>query len=71
MRYPTKTKFLLYLTHLAGEVKSPTPTSSSQLRNYTPDIFGLMGLSSYVPAEPVEIIDGNSKVNRNSPRLDM
>ncbi|XP_037725204.1 histone-lysine N-methyltransferase 2D [Drosophila subpulchrella] len=46
----------------AGEVKSPTPTSSSQLRNYTPDIFGLMGLSSYVPAEPVEIIDGNSKV---------
>ncbi|XP_016998259.2 mucin-2 [Drosophila takahashii] len=46
----------------AGEVKSATPTSSSQLRNYTPDIFGLMGLSSYVPAEPVEIIDGNSKV---------
>ncbi|XP_016976996.1 histone-lysine N-methyltransferase 2D isoform X2 [Drosophila rhopaloa] len=55
----------------AGEVKSATPTSSSQLRNYTPDIFGLMGLSAYVPAEPVEIIDGNSKVNRNSPRLDM
>ncbi|XP_017050751.1 uncharacterized protein LOC108094606 [Drosophila ficusphila] len=47
----------------AGEVKSATPTSSSQVRNYTPDIFGLMGLSSYVPAEPVEIIDGNSKVN--------
>ncbi|XP_039228890.1 putative uncharacterized protein DDB_G0291608 isoform X1 [Drosophila yakuba] len=46
-----------------GEVKSATPTSSSQLRNYTPDIFGLMGLSAYVPAEPVEIIDGNSKVN--------
>ncbi|XP_068156464.1 mucin-4 [Drosophila tropicalis] len=38
------------------------PTTSSQLHNYTPDIFGLMGLSSYVPAEPVEIIDGNSKV---------
>lgn len=52
-------------------MKSATPTSSSQLRNYTPDIFGLMGLSAYVPAEPVEIIDGNSKVNRNSPRLDM
>ncbi|KAH8291596.1 hypothetical protein KR018_003481, partial [Drosophila ironensis] len=47
----------------AGEVKAATPTSSSQLRNYTPDIFGLMGLSAYVPAEPVEIIDGNSKVN--------
>ncbi|XP_052857920.1 histone-lysine N-methyltransferase 2D isoform X2 [Drosophila gunungcola] len=46
-----------------GEVKSATPTSSSQLRNYTPDIFGLMGLSAFVPAEPVEIIDGNSKVN--------
>ncbi|KAH8275773.1 hypothetical protein KR026_006077, partial [Drosophila bipectinata] len=46
----------------AGEVKAATPTSSSQLRNYTPDIFGLMGLSAYVPAEPVEIIDGNSKV---------
>ncbi|KAH8421271.1 hypothetical protein KR009_012135 [Drosophila setifemur] len=47
----------------AGEVKAVTPTpSSSQVRNYTPDIFGLMGLSAYVPAEPVEIIDGNSKV---------
>lgn len=44
---------------------TPTP-STEQLRNYTPDIFGLMGLSAYVPAEPVEIIDGNSKVNRNS-----
>lgn len=56
----------LYYIHLplAGEVKAATPTpSSSQLRNYTPDIFGLMGLSAYVPGEPVEIIDGNSKVN--------
>ncbi|SPP88653.1 ataxin-2 homolog [Drosophila guanche] len=47
----------------AGEPKAATPTiSSSQLHNYTPDIFGLMGLSAYVPADPVEIIDGNSKV---------
>ncbi|XP_060664225.1 proteoglycan 4 [Drosophila nasuta] len=36
--------------------------ATEQLRNYTPDIFGLRGLSAYVPAEPVEIIDGNSKV---------
>lgn len=24
--------------------------------------FGLQGLSAYIPKEPVEIIDGNSKV---------
>ncbi|XP_065363401.1 mucin-2 [Calliphora vicina] len=29
---------------------------------FTPDWFGLRGLSAYVPSEPVEIIDGNSKV---------
>ncbi|KAH8304106.1 hypothetical protein KR059_000707 [Drosophila kikkawai] len=46
-----------------GKQGGATPTSSSQLRNYTPDIFGLMGLSAYVPGEPVEIIDGNSKVH--------
>ncbi|XP_041451512.1 AF4/FMR2 family member lilli [Drosophila obscura] len=46
-----------------GTAKAATPTlSSSQLHNYTPDIFGLTGLSAYVPADPVEIIDGNSKV---------
>ncbi|XP_023165688.2 ataxin-2 homolog [Drosophila hydei] len=48
---------------VASELMAATPTpSTEQVRNYTPDIFGLMGLSAYVPAEPVEIIDGNSKV---------
>ncbi|XP_030566278.1 mucin-2 [Drosophila novamexicana] len=48
---------------VSGDLMVATPTpSTEQLRNYTPDIFGLMGLSAYVPAEPVEIIDGNSKV---------
>ncbi|XP_046802242.1 flocculation protein FLO11 isoform X1 [Lucilia cuprina] len=29
---------------------------------FTPEWFGLKGLSAYVPSQPVEIIDGNSKV---------
>ncbi|XP_017460554.1 PREDICTED: uncharacterized protein LOC108353874 [Rhagoletis zephyria] len=37
---------------------SSTPAPSL----YRPELFGLMGLSAYVPAKPVEIIDGNSKV---------
>ncbi|XP_011214022.2 uncharacterized protein LOC105233601 [Bactrocera dorsalis] len=37
---------------------SSAPASSL----YSPELFGLMGLSAYVPAKPVEIIDGNSKV---------
>ncbi|XP_017869451.1 PREDICTED: ataxin-2 homolog [Drosophila arizonae] len=48
---------------VTSDVMAATPTpATEQVRNYTPDIFGLMGLSAYVPAEPVEIIDGNSKI---------
>ncbi|XP_004535390.2 proteoglycan 4 [Ceratitis capitata] len=37
---------------------SQTPASN----HYSSELFGLRGLSAYVPAKPVEIIDGNSKV---------
>uniref|UniRef100_A0A0A1WS69 Uncharacterized protein n=1 Tax=Zeugodacus cucurbitae TaxID=28588 RepID=A0A0A1WS69_ZEUCU len=45
----------------------PTPgngthSSASAPSLYSPELFGLSGLSAYVPAKPVEIIDGNSKV---------
>ncbi|XP_053950597.1 uncharacterized protein LOC128858387 isoform X1 [Anastrepha ludens] len=48
-------------------VVRPTPgngTNSSTAASslYSPELFGLMGLSAYVPSKPVEIIDGNSKV---------
>ncbi|KAM7349089.1 uncharacterized protein ACRADG_008160 isoform 2-T2 [Cochliomyia hominivorax] len=50
----------------------PTPGNDTQSKEnskenlnnsfFTPEFFGLRGLSAYVPSEPVEIIDGNSKV---------
>ncbi|XP_030379711.1 uncharacterized protein LOC115627957 [Scaptodrosophila lebanonensis] len=56
-----KARFMVRPT--PGNVAQAAATpSSAQQHNYTPDIFGLMGLSAYVPADPVEIIDGNSKV---------
>ncbi|ALC48714.1 CG7884 [Drosophila busckii] len=62
-RFPHKRPTPAQAQFTAGELASATPTpATEQIRNYTPDIFGLMGLSAYVPAEPVEIIDGNSKV---------
>ncbi|XP_067640995.1 mucin-2 [Eurosta solidaginis] len=48
-------RFLVRPTHGNG-------TNLSASNQYNPELFGLMGLSSYVPAKPVEIIDGNSKV---------
>ncbi|XP_037812441.1 uncharacterized protein LOC119604080 isoform X2 [Lucilia sericata] len=50
----------------------PTPGNDTQSKEnskenlsnsyFTPEWFGLKGLSAYVPSQPVEIIDGNSKV---------
>ncbi|XP_055913219.1 mucin-2 [Eupeodes corollae] len=40
----------------AGSNVSPKPTL------YTPELFGLMGISAYIPAAPVETFDGHSKV---------
>ena len=45
-----------------GSKEDSVEAASSSL--YAPRVFGLVGLSAYVPSEPVEIIDGNSKVNR-------
>ncbi|TMW49123.1 hypothetical protein DOY81_005806, partial [Sarcophaga bullata] len=54
------------LSKISDTESKETSKESNQSKGYfTPEWFGLKGLSAYVPAQPVEIIDGNSKVNHN------
>ena len=54
------------LSKISDTETKDTLKESIQSKGYfTPEWFGLKGLSAYVPAQPVEIIDGNSKVNHN------
>ncbi|XP_013118802.2 mucin-2 isoform X1 [Stomoxys calcitrans] len=60
----TASNLLKILGTSEGNARHRFETSQEQYGSsfFVPDQIGLRGLSAYVPSEPVEIIDGNSKV---------